>query len=1210
MAPAGAEPVVLDCGNPRVVAAENPAVPCPTGGAAGGLDAGYPGDEAAFLLSRGEAGKQYYGSPDSLIISVEVSTQAQPLTLKIGYRAYRYGTSACEVQWDGQVVATLDSRAPGEAGEGRVAEVALSPEQSQAGRHLLKLAENSGANGQYAVIDAVAFEGDPQLVLLTPQGRRFVPSPPRPRRTEQVDPSLAFYRERDGAPVREAFDETSLDWLPARWTLAGSGGGVVSFRDGAVYVPTPPEEVHGLASPVRGEGGTFYLARQVEAPRSGVIRLRLKSVFTGDDTVNLASFWHPNGQDKRYFCRFRGHLALSDGTFVHNILPIDDAFHDLKVVYGGGRAQVFCDGRLALANETWPEFNKVCLGHAGAWKGYGLGVAVQSFFVYPRPSTEPASLQVLREGRAVAGQRVRVGIGDQTIEATTDPEGIVELPLRDDVDYPQPISVVAQAEGREVAGRGEVFPGDRWILNLTGKPRDGTPALRRGDSKPVVDLQLGCPEWWLDFGAEGTPVAAGFQAVTPDTQADGRAFGWLEKSDRAAGEFPEADHLLATDLIDVARAGTSVGFEVATPPGEYVVSLIVGSPDLAPEFEVWCEGRSAAAVKVRAGTCGFYSFPASTRDGALTLQFEVGTSLSLAGLIVTPADPTAPAAGRARQLARHLQMSLAAVRALAQGLIEDPPEPEPEPELSEADRARGFVAFPHSYMRPVYTSSRPRPHEVGAPAVGWACPGEYEPILFSLWPLRDLHRCRVEVSDLRAADGTTLPAQAVRVQAVRIWPQRIGPNTFRRLPELIEDLPPEGLELRANETKTFWLTVKTPPDQPPGDYRGTATFTCDASELQVPLWFKVLPIQRASLDDLVMGMYWSFTVSAKRNLETARQQFADMREHGCNSLTLDEPVGVAQTEDGEVFDFSTLDQLLRLYREMGFTAPIPYYGIRAGTERGLYRRLVAALVEEGRKRGWPELLFYPVDEPGNSPAALDLAEELCRLIKAVPGARTYITLNGRGVDAARLDPWLDVRCYQHLSYNPDEARKTKEAGDLLWFYTGPPSSILITRLNEGLWWYRSEMTAHFYWHYCWPVGDPWDDFDGAGDYCAAYPGDHGPIATLGWEGVREGLDDLRYFRTLEADIQRARERGVAPALADEAEKYLRDLCQRIPADGAKITEAREAIAPEEYVAIRWRVARFIVALEQALHGRTGRTITDDQEFEARLLPAQEFHGGR
>jgi hypothetical protein len=474
----------------------------------------------------------------------------------------------------------------------------------------------------------------------------------------------------------------------------------------------------------------------------------------------------------------------------------------------------------------------------------------------------------------------------------------------------------------------------------------------------------------------------------------------------------------------------------------------------------------------------------------------------------------------------------------------------------------------------------------------------------------------VAVSDLRAAGGEALSARAIKVQAVRIWPQRFGRNTFRRIPELIEDLPPEGLELRANETKTFWLTVKTPADQPPGDYRGVATFSSDAGELPVPLWFKVLPIQRASLDDLVMGMYWSFTVSARRDLETARQQFADLREHGCNSLTLDDPVGVTRAEagngtnvpdykPGETFDFSTLDSLLRLYREMGFTAPIPYYGISTGTERGLYQRLVAALVEEGQKRQWPELLFYPVDEPGNNPEALDLAEELCKLIKTVPGARTYVTTNGQGVDAARLDPWLDVRCYQHLSYNPEEARKTKEAGDLLWFYTGPPSSLLITRLNEGLWWYRSEMTAHFYWHYCWPVGDPWYDFDGAGDYCAAYPGDHGPVATLGWEGVREGLDDLRYFRTLETSIKQAREKGTAPELSNEAEKYLHDLCERIPADGAKIIEAREAIAPEEYVAIRWQVARFIVALEQALHGRTGKPITDDQEFAALLLGAEE-----
>lgn len=866
------------------------------------------------------------------------------------------------------------------------------------------------------------------------------------------------------------------------------------------------------------------------------------------------------------------------------------------MVYAEGQAQVFCDGRLALENETWPEFNTVDLGHAGAWDGYGIGVAVQSFFLYPKPSENPLCLRVLRAGQPVAGQRVRVTIGDQTQEAATGPEGQVELALQDEMDYPQPCVVSAATEGGAVEGRGEVFPGDGWVLNLAGKPETPLPPA---PGPPRVDRNQARPEWWLNFGRAGAPVAPGFQAVTPDTRADGQPFGWLGDYALVAKEFPEADHPLAASLLDVPRPGATVGFEVAAPPGDYVVSLASGHPDLGPEFEVWCEGRSAAAVRQnRADFCDLFSFPASTQDGALTLQFEVGASLALAGLIVVPADPAHPAAVHTRRFAQEFKSALMALRAMSQGIMPDPPEPEPA--VSPEDRARGFVAFPHSYMRTVYASSRPRASEIGAPAVGFACPGEYEPGLFSVWPLRDLQECRVAVSDLQGPGGQTLPARTIRVQAVRIWPQRFGRTTFRRIPELIEDLPPEGRALRAGETKTFWLTIQVPADQLPGDYRGIATFSCDAGELAVPLWFKVLPIQRAALDDLVMGMYWSFTVSAHRDLATARRQFADMREHGCNSLTLEEPVGVTQTAAGETFDFSTLDQLLQLYREMGFTAPIPYYGLSPITERGLYRRLVAALLEEGKKRGWPELLFYPVDEPGTSPAALDQAEELCQLIQTVPGARTYVTTNGQGVDAARLDPWLDVRCYQHLSYNPEEARKTKAAGDLLWFYTGLPYSLLFTRLNEGLWWYRSEMTGHFYWHYCWPVGDPWDNFDGTSDYCAAYPGEEGPIATLGWEGVREGLDDLRYLRTLEGYIRRAQEEGVALELAAEAEKFLRDLSERIPADGAQIQAAQEALAPEEYVALRWRVAQQIVVLEQALSGQAGEAITEDQEFEALL----------
>lgn len=1199
-----AQPLVLDCGNPRVITTENPEAPYMPGGAPGGLDADYPGDEGTITLSKGEAGKTHYGSPDALLITVEVSGEARPLIIRIGYKAYQYGTSACEVTWDDEIVATLNCRAPDAKGEAKVAQVKLTLEQSEPGRHVLKLTENSGLNGQYANIDAVVFEGDPQLALITPKGKRWQPRAPHPRKTESVDTSAAFYRERDGAPVREVFDDACLSRLAARWNLSGSAGGVLCFRDRAIYVPTPPDEVHQMTSPARGDSGTFYISRKAQLPTEGVIRLRLKSVFTGDGSVSLASFCAADGKDKRYFCRFREHLALSDGKFVHNIIPIDDEFHDLKIIYEGDRAQVLCDGEAALADETWPAVEEVCIGHAMAAKGYGIGVAVESFFAYPRPEENPIVIKVVQDGEPVAGARVRVGIAGRETEAQTDENGSAEFALREDVDYPQALEVSVVGGGVS-ARNNAAFPGDVWVVNQSPGPGAPGPTPRPASGPPSVNVELGRSEWRLDFGADGSPLARGFEAVGPNTRAAGKAFGWLDDYELDALDFPEADHPLAGDLVDVIRRGARVGFEVATPPGDYVVALICASPDIGPEFEVWCEGASAAVVRQpRWGTCETYAFPVSTADGALTMQFDVGVSPALAGMIITPADPDDPAGRRAGEFVRELQQRLIVVRAMAQGIMPEPPDPEPEPELTAEDRARGFVAFPHSYMRTVYASSRPHEGEVGAPATGFACAGEREPVLFSIWPLKDLRECRVAVGDLRSPEGGLIPSDHIRVQAVRIWPQRFGKNTFRSIPELIEDIPENGLELRANQARTVWLTVRIPEGQAPGDYRGQATISCDAGELRAPIWFKVLPIQRESLDDLVMGMYWSFGKSAGRDMQTARKQLIDMREHGCNSLTLHESVKVTQTEAGEEFDFTTLDALLQLYKELGFTAPIPYHGIGAYTNRDRYARLVTALVDEGKKRDWPELLFYPVDEPGNNPERLDLAEDLCKLIKTIPGARTYITTNGRGVDAARLDPWLDVRCYQHLSYNPEEARKTKQAGDTLWFYTGPPSSILITRMNEGIWWFRSEMTAHYYWHYCYPIGDPWYDFDGKGDYCATYPGEEGPVATIGWEGMREGLDDLRYFRTLRARVQQARNRGVAQALADRADEYLNGLCERIPADGADIKQARKAIPLEEFVAIRWQVAGLIMALDNALAGRESETLADDEEFSRLLIVEQ------
>jgi hypothetical protein len=668
---------------------------------------------------------------------------------------------------------------------------------------------------------------------------------------------------------------------------------------------------------------------------------------------------------------------------------------------------------------------------------------------------------------------------------------------------------------------------------------------------------------------------------------------------------PSSSDPLVGDYLDVEQPGTPASLALDLSPGEYSVTLLCASPDLPLGFVVRCDGTPVASVtQPKAGSWGVYSFPARCAQRGVRFDFDVTTSLGLAGMVVAPLHAARPEARRLETFRNGIRDALSIAMAEAQGMAADNPTPDPEPPLDASVRARGYALFAHSYMRPIYEGSRPTTDGLQTPVSGFGCAGEFEALTMSVWPLRDLSGAQVTVTDLRRESGPeVIPASAVDVRAVRIWPQQYGARTYRMVPELIEALPEGGLTLPAGKTRTLWMTLRVPDGQTPGDYRGEVAFTCAGSTAKLPIWFKVLPLRRERIDDLAMGMYWSWTMSAGGDTVLARKQFADMRRHGCTTLCLEAPVPLRKVGTKWTLDVEVLDELLKLCREVGFSQPVPVFGNGWPGTAEAWEAGARLLVAERRRRGWPELLFYPVDEPGNNPEALAEAIRLCQAVKRVPTARTYITTNGQGKDAAALDPWLDVRTYQHLSYNPEEARKTLAAGDTLWFYTGPPHGFVYPRLNDGLWWFRSQMTGHFWWHYCWPVGDPWYDFDGAGDWCATYPGPDGPIVTVQWECIREGLEDLRYLRTLKTAIAQARAAGKGIARADEAEAYLQALCDRIPADGAEIAKALEAIPAEEFPAIRWQIVKRALALQDAVDGMRRASTTDDRSFEQTLPKA-------
>lgn len=1192
-----AEPVVVDCGNAALLTAQPSGKPVIQSGSAGGLDAGYPGDAAELLISSGAAGKRYYGTPDAIALAVQ--TTGVPLAIAIQYRAYRYGTSRLEVLWDDAVLQVLDCRSASEAEETRVAEVSVTGEQAAAGRHTLTMAERGGADGSYAAVDAIAFDGDPALMITTSSGRALRPTRPAPRLAPAIDPApLPLWLERSGALVRSEFTAADPRGLAPGWQVVGSDGGTVCVWNGALYVPTPPGLVHSLALPVRGTSGTFGLRRDVAFPAAGTLLVDLKAYPERDTAAILAMCERSDGPEKLYLARFKGQIALSDGKAVWNLVPADDQFHLIRIDFANGTARVSADGRLAKADVPWPAFDRLSIGHIQPYDGYGIGVAVRRLYLIGT-STEPVRARLVSAGQPLRDRPLLVEAGARSTGLTTDGRGEVAVPLPPG-RWPALVSLRETSSGRSVSFA--ALPGDSWVWNLAAE----VPGPSTASVDPVTPT---VSELWLDLGGPGTRVASGFASLSEATGVSGtRSARWLSGTQLVPAEVLGSGDPLTGDYLDVEQPGTTATLQLDLSPGKYSVTLLCASPDLPLDFIVRRDGQSVAAVtQPKAGSWGVYSFPLRCDQRGTRLDFAVATSLGLAGLVVVPLDQARPEVRRLETFRDGIRDALSVAMAEAQGLTADNPPPDPEPALDAKARAQGYVLFAHSYMRPIYEDSRPSAEALAAPVSGFGCPGEFEPLALSVWPLRDLSGARVKIGDLRGrGDEEMIPASAIDVKTVRIWPQRHEAATYRLVPELIEELPEDGLALPAGKARTFWMTLRVPDGQAPGDYRGEVSFTCAGSTASLPVWFKVLPLHREPISDLAMGMYWSWTHSAGGDLALARKQFADLRRHGCTTLCLEAPAPLRKVGEQWTADVKLLDNLLQLYREVGFSQPVPIFGNGWPGTAEAWEAGARLLLAEGQRRRWPELLFYPVDEPGNNPEALAEAIRLCQAVKRVPGARTYITTNGQGRDAAALDPWLDVRTYQHLSYNPEEARKTQEAGDALWFYTGPPHGFVYPRLNDGLWWFRSQMTGHFWWHYCWPVGDPWYDFDGAGDWCATYPGPKGPVATVQWECMREGLEDLRYLRTLRAAIERARTAGSGLDQAGDAEAYLTALCDRIPADGKEIAAALAAIPAEEFPAIRWEVAKRTLALLDATDGGQRAGLMDDAVFE-RTLPSPPYH---
>jgi len=744
----------------------------------------------------------------------------------------------------------------------------------------------------------------------------------------------------------------------------------------------------------------------------------------------------------------------------------------------------------------------------------------------------------------------------------------------------------------------------------------------------------------VDLGTQASPVRKGFLRVTHGTTfGKTTQVGWVKTSGLISNDMPlsrEWKHnesrgrsypaaIYTTDLRQdhVGGQGQAV-LRVRAKDGPYRVWLLCGTPG-GNRDQVWnvcvrSGQESAEATFVGPHTARVLELRVTARGGVVDLVFSSKSRWMANAMLVVP-EAAWEKAKRTDIAKIEQEVFLLPDDVLEKWKHTPHKEKTPPPTPTEAETQRGFILYHRPYLSPVWPNTAPRREECDPTLRAFASSDEYEPLTFTLLPLKDFKRVSVDVGDLRTSDGQTIRHDDIDVRYVRYM--HVRPNyslfgTYYRAPDVLMPFRAPR-PLVTGENFRVWLTVYVDAFAADGIYRGQAAVSVDGKQAAVvPIVFRVLPIKLQKDQSIVYGIYYRHPYDGMRRApdafsrrwwrRKAELEFADMADHGNNAFV--SGIGARLAADGKwIVDFETLGKRIDLARRYGFDKPIIchiptgsvyYRHMKAGMGSHLrllkmppkaffdeMTEMVRAIEDGRRRRHWPELLYYPIDEPSRSDVSIRFMTELMKAIKRVPGVRTYVTADPAHETFAPMKPYVDVWCCQPFSLSRETIlADMKKRGVAYWCYPNHVAGendhtpVAGARMTYGFGFWRSGFRALTPWIYQSDKSDPWNYLDGSYmDFFNRTDDDASPIPVMMWEAYREGIDDGRYITTLRRWIERARKAGlVGPTKQAEADlKFVWDSI-----DVQEKYKYDDLWEPEAFDVYRWVIARQIMNLQQVL----------------------------
>ncbi len=474
---------------------------------------------------------------------------------------------------------------------------------------------------------------------------------------------------------------------------------------------------------------------------------------------------------------------------------------------------------------------------------------------------------------------------------------------------------------------------------------------------------------------------------------------------------------------------------------------------------------------------------------------------------------------------------------------------------TEEEKSTGYIIFTSSPLDQYDESHIPARSEVCESLRVRVVRNEYEPITFSLYPLRALGRVHVKVSMLEGKHGT-LPHDSMEVGHVESfkypWAKAEAIDSY---PHIIRTGEPANVE--AGLCVKLWLTLHIGAAAVPGEYRGIITVTPERGrERQIPLIITVEPVLLEDIPgkDYFMLMTYEFTemtmpwtaLGKKKIYEAACNILKDYRAHGMTTVCIHSPFVLMRREDGSP-DLEDIYATLRAARDIGFTRPVIWYmghliqtakprhpGNITAFDDAIDVPRLKALVENvtayARKHGCPEVIIFPIDEPDDQtqdPKSVrrEVTPRLLQTIKD-SGARTMIT--SRTTEGLGSVDFLDS-----CEFSDREIESAHRNGRAYRLY----NNNVTTECDNPAY------ARYIYGYYVWATGvdgmSSWtfqNTQNASGrpdDVFLAYPDPMRPIPTPKWEAIREGIDDYKLIYQLIKRIDKLRKAGLPETRYEE-----------------------------------------------------------------------------